>query len=207
MACGIMLLLAAAVWWGCSWEPVPEAPKPRHGQTPQPTHAEVGSHTELGGADSRVVDDPWLAKLDPGVRVDAELLAGASFFELGPCGYSMTLPEENQAWGRILWRPDASRVLEEVFYRGTLSARVLSLLGLKLADPMTFKRLLPALESGPDSTFSSAGCMVYETSMAEFLGRIEGGQPGESWQAMAETALEYFKRDVVAPNGFDEDEE
>ena len=142
------------------------------------------------------------------IRSDEVILAEAEYMALAPLGYGAVLPEQNQAWGRVLETDRASQVFEDVFSKGTLSARIYALLGLRLKDLNTFNRLLPQLESGQESVEWNIGCFgSLQQSMAEFIRGTKEGEPYESWDAMAKEALKSYQDDLAGVYSSEEDEE
>lgn len=102
-----------------------------------------------------------------------KLVKTANKYSIGGVGVAGTISESEKGFRVILASPDAASQFEKLMSEATPSGQLYALLGLKAKDTSAYQAALKTLESAKTKVTVTAGCEIYETTVAEVAEEID----------------------------------
>jgi len=103
------------------------------------------------------------------------LLANSECFRLGGIGYAGVTSQEEIALRKLMKQENASLVLEELFFKGTLTGQLYALMGLRFVDKAKYEKLFPQLSENHKEVSVQEGCIVHSRTVKEIVNFMETG--------------------------------
>ncbi|MFA5784990.1 MAG: hypothetical protein WC962_08940 [Phycisphaerae bacterium] len=104
-----------------------------------------------------------------------EMLVKSRCFRLGGVGFTGAIAPEQAALQKIISRPDASTVLEQLYTQGHTAGKLYALIGLHIVDVDKYYLLAPELREDDSMVDSQGGCIIFQKKVSFIIAAADEG--------------------------------